>query len=607
MIMNRIFTIISGIAFSLLILIVVSCKKDFLDKAPDDDLTIDQVFANRDYANNFLTNIYSSMPDDMVWPDNKDNPFHGAADELKQGHQPSFCNKMVAGSWDPNSTDINPWRRNYEGLRKANLFIENIDKVPLDQYYTSQDRERQKGEAIFMRAFFHFLLIRVYGPVPIADSSMSMSADFKAIRRQPIEKCVEYIISECDKASALLPPRVTAATEYGRATRIASLALKARTLLYMASPLFNGNPDYANFKDNEGVQLFPRYSATWWQRAADAAKACIDQAEAAGYGLYTSGDPIKSYQELFYANNNKEVFFARNEGTYDAFDVYSEPGSLGGFGLHGPTQDIVDDYEMANGTRPITGYTSDHSPIINPLSGYTETGFTTEAGPKGLYVAGTSNMYVNREPRFYASIHFSGAPWKTRTNGLEFWAKGADGHDVAGAGKSFTFTGYLLKKMADPNFVMNPRKVTLRTWIYFRLGEQYLNYAEAMNEAQGPLADVYKYVNLVRNRAGLPGLPGLPGGLSKEDMRECIHHERRIELAFESHRYFDCHRWKISEVTDNGYIYGMDIYVGTTKTDPAFYKRKTVERRVFEKRHYLWPMLKSETDKNPNLVQNPGW
>jgi hypothetical protein len=377
-------------------------------------------------------------------------------------------------------------------------------------------------------------------------------------------------------------------------------------LLYMASPLFNGNPDYANFKDQEGVQLFPGYSAAWWQRAAEAAKACIDQAETAGHALYTSSgnDPVKNYQELFYVNNNKEVLFARNEGTYDGFDVYSEPGSLGGFGLHGPTQDIVDEYEMANGLRPITGYTGDHSPVINPLSGYTETGFTETASPKGLYIAGTSNMYVNREPRFYASIHFSGAPWKTRTGGLEFWAKGVDGKEAAGSGKSFSYTGYLLKKIADPNFVMNPRKVTLRTWIYFRLGEQYLNYAEALNEAQGPVTDVYKYVDLIRSRAGLPGLPG---GLSKEEMRERIRHERRIELAFESHRYFDCRRWKISEVTDNTNIYGLDVYVGNSIKDPAFYKRKPVERRIFQKKHYLWPMLKSETDKNPNLVQNPGW
>lgn len=591
--------------FLLLIFIGLSCKKEFLDKAPDDDLTLEKVFANRDYANNFLSNVYSHLPDELVWPDNRDNPFHGAADELKEGYQISFCNLMTAGAWDPTSTQINPWKKNYEGLRKANLFIENIDKVPLDQFYTAQNRERQKAEAIFLRAFFHFLLIRVYGPVPITDSSMTMATDFKTIRRQPVEKVVSFIVSECDKAAAILPPRITENTEYGRPVRSAALALKARVLLYMASPLWNGNPDYANFKDNEGNRLFPDYDASRWQAAATAAKACIDQTEAAGYGLYYSpgNNPIKNYQELFYVNNNREVFFAFNDGFYDAFDVYCEPRSLNGFTLHAPTQDQVDQYEMANGLRPITGYNGDHSPIINPLSGYTETGFSPAAGPENLYVAGTSNMYVNREPRFYASIHFSGAIWKTRTSGLEFWFKGADGKGGAGGG-SYTYTGYLLKKMADPNFVYAPRRQTQRTWIYFRLGEQYLNYAEALNEAQGPVADVYKYVNLIRARSGLPGLPG---GLGKEEMRERIRHERRIELAFETHRYFDCHRWKISETVDNGNIYGLNIFVGESKTDASFFVRKPVERRIFEKRHYLWPMLKSETDKNPDLVQNPGW
>ncbi|MEC5145277.1 RagB/SusD family nutrient uptake outer membrane protein [Chitinophaga sp. 180180018-2] len=604
--------IISSLMFLFFLFMIISCKKDFLDKAPDDDLNIDQVFANRDYANNFLSNIYAQLPREAIWADNAENPYHGAADELKQHYPRSFCNNMTSGTWDPNSTDINPWARNYGALRKANLFIEHIDKVPLDQYYTQAARDRQKGEAIFLRAFFHFLLVRVYGPVPIADSSVSLDANFKAIRRQPMDKCVAYIVSQCDQAAALLPARITEGTEYGRVPKSAALALKARVLLYMASPLFNGNPDYANFKDDEGNRLFPDYQASRWQAAADAAKDCINQTEAAGYGLYFSAgnNPVKNYQELFYINNNKEVLWANNEanyynqGFYDGLDVYNETISLSGFALHSPTQDMVDQYEMANGLRPITGYTSDHSPIINPLSGYTETGFTNSPGPNNLYVAGTSNMYVNREPRFYASINFSGAVWKTRTNGLEYWFKGADGK-LAGGSDHFVETGYLLKKLSDPNFVWRPvEKTTLRTWIYFRLGEQYLNYAEALNEAQGPVPDVYKYINLIRNRAGLPGLPA---GLSKDDMRERVHHERQIELAFESQRYFDNHRWKMSEITDNTNIYGLNIYAGESKTDPAFFKRRVVERRIFQKKHYLWPMLKTETDKNPKLVQNPGW
>lgn len=603
--------LVKSMMVTLLLFVTASCKKDFLNKAPDDDLTIDKVFGNRDYAQNFLSNIYASLPKEQRQVDNdtKGNPYIGASDEMDQFYAPSFSNSMNAGSWNPTSYGNNlpdPWTENYNAIRKTNIFIENIDKVPLDDFFTEALRSRFKGEAIFLRAYFHFLLIRVYGPVPISDHTIPLTADLKSIRRDPIDKCVAFITSECDKAAALLPARITSDIDYGRPAKSVCLALKARTLLYMASPLWNGNPDYTGLVDDKGTHLFPGFAASRWQDAANAAKACIDQTEAAGYGLYTSAtnDPVKNYQEIFYVNNNKEAFFSYNAGLFNDHDVYSEPLSLLGFTLNAPTQDLVDDYEMANGTRPITGYNADHTPIINPQSGYTETGFTADADPGGKYVAGTSNMYVNRDPRFYATIHFSGDIWKSRTNGLEFWFNGADGKKAAGSG-NYSKTGYLVKKLCNPSFVWRPVvQSVLRTWVLFRLGEQYLNYAEALNEAQGPVGDVYRYVNLIRARSGMPGLPA---GLSQSDMRERIRHERRIELAFETQRYFDCHRWKIAEQTDNTYIYGMNILAGTSKTDPAFFVRTIVEKRVFEKKHYLWPMQKRETDKNPNLVQNPGW
>jgi len=586
----------------------VSCKKDFLNKAPDNDLSIAQVFQNKDYAQSFLSDIYASLPIEHRWVDNdpNGNPFVGASDELEQGYAPSFSNSMNTGAWNQNTYIVDPWTSNYTGIRKACIFIENIDQVPLDNQFTSDMRTRLKGEALFLRAYFHFLLIRVYGPVPIVNSTVPLSADFNAIRRNSIDSCVSFITSECDKAAALLPDRITDETEYGRPAKSVCLALKSRALLYMASPLWNGNPDYTGIKDDKGTQLFPNYDASRWQTAATAAKACIDQAAAAGYALYTSAtsDPVKNYQELFYTNNNQEVFFSFNCGYFNDHDVYSEPLSLLGFTLNAPTQDLVDDYEMANGTQPILGYnTTDHSPVINPVSGYTEAGFTAAAGPDNLYVAGTSNMYVNRDPRFYASIQFSGAIWKSRTDGLEFWYNGADGKLAAGSG-DYTKTGYLVKKICNPDFSWVPLRSILRTWILFRLGEQYLNYAEALNEAQGAVSDVYKYVNLIRARSGMPALPS---GLSQDDMRTRIHHERRIELAFEAARYFDCHRWKIAETTDNTNVYGLNIYAGASKTDPAFFKRVPVELRVFQKKHYLWPMQQREIDKNPNLVQNLGW
>lgn len=611
---------------SLMLFTGLSCKKNFLDKTPDGDLTQEQVFTNPTWAEQYLTNIYSHLPTENRMVDNPgggdqapSNPFTGASDEMEMSYDPNFSNNMNVGNWTPADYVQDFWSKYYIAIRKANVFLENIDKLaPSDQAPASKI-SRWKGEAIFLRAFYHFLLIRVYGPVPIMDKTVSLDADFLTYKRDPIDKCVSFITSECDKAGALLDPRIAAANDYGRPDKTTALALKARVLLYMASPLWNGgNSDLTSLKNKDGGRLFPDYDATRWQTAATAAKACIDQAEGVGHKLYRSAtnDPAKNYWETFYVNFNDEVFFTRNDPDYNNIDTYSEPRGMPGafWPLQTPTQDMVDEYEMANGTRPILGYNADMTPVINPQSGYTETG--QAATGTANYVAGTRNMYVGREPRFYASIMFTGEKYKqsppqNRTTPLQFWKLGIDGRPTA-SGDNYSKTGYLLQKLTNPAFVMQPKADPIRTWVFFRLGEQYLNYAEALNEAQGPVGDVYKYVNMIRDRSGLPGLTA---GLSKESMRDAIRHERRIELAFETHRYFDTHRWMIAETVDNKFIYGLDVN-GVVTVSPsvpyniasdAFYKRTVIEKRVFQKKHYLWPIQQREIEKNRNLVQNPGW
>jgi len=446
--------------------------------------------------------------------------------------------------------------------------------------------------------------MRVYGPIPIASSSSSLSDNFLEIRRQPLEDCIEFIVSECDKAAELLPIKVLSQGEHGRITRAAALALKARVLLYAASPLWNGNPSYSSFADKEGVFLFPRTpDQNKWKVAYEAAKECIDESLQGGYEIYRleNTDPVKACQDLFLVNHNNEILLARNIGPSLVFERASGPLNNGGFSAYCPTQEIVDAYEMENGTHPILGYNPNSSPIINPLSGYTESGFVATAHAKGHYPAGVSNMYVNRDPRFYANIHFSGSIWKGRV--LEFWRTGLDGRGAGG--QNYTSTGYLIKKFADLNVDIPANRTALKTWVFFRLGEQYLNYAEALNEFQGPVSDVYLYVNQIRKRAGMPPLQS---GLTKEEMREKIRHERRIELAFETHRYFDLRRWKLAEIVDNKDVYGMNIQSGSSLQDVEFYKRTRVETRVFDApKHYLWPIYQYEINRNNNLVQNPQW
>ena len=610
--------IITTIIFASLF-VFSSCKKDFLDKTPDGDLTQEQVFTNPTYAEQYLTNIYTGLPSELQLVDNPApnsapyNPFTGASDEMEMSYEPNFTNNMNIGNWNPTSNVDDIWGQSYIAIRKANIFLENIGQLQPSPLAPAAKINRWRGEAIFLRAFYHFLLIRVYGPVPIIDKSVGLDADFLDYKRKPIVDCVNFITSQCDSAVDLLEPRITAANDYGRPDQTTALALKARVLLYMASPLWNGG---TSLTDKDGLELFPGHDDSRWQTAGTAAKACIDQAESVGHKLYRSpsDNPEFNYQEIFYNNFNDEVFWTRDDPGYQNIDAYSEPRGMPGafWPLQTPTQNIVDDYQMANGTQPILGYNADMTPIINPLSGYNETG--QAAVETDDYVAGTRNMYVGREPRFYASIMFTGQKYKwgppqNRTTPLEFWKLGLDGRPFS-TGDNYSKTGYMLKKLTNPAFVMSPKADPIRVWIFFRLGEQYLNYAEALNEAQGPIADVYKYVNLIRERAGLPDLAP---GLSKDNMREAIHHERRIELAFETHRYFDTHRWMTAQAIDDKNIYGLNINGMVSDSEPYtmssddFYKRTVVEKRVFETKHYYWPIPQSEIEKNQDLVQNPGW
>lgn len=589
--------VIGFITSLLCIFLTVSCEKDFLDKTPDEDLTEADIFQDRGLIEDYLTATYFNLPIEFNFANDWGlNPYVGAADEMDMPFSNVFANLMNSGGWGTESVGNNPtpdiWNNAYKGLRKTNIFIKNID----DASISDSDKRSYKGEAIFLRAFYNFLLVRLYGPVPIFNEAVDPAFDFSTISRTPLVECVDLIVKDCDEAADLLSLALPE-NKYGRASAASALALKSRVLLYLASPLFNGNPDYQNMVNAQGNKLFPTADPNRWQIAADAAKSCIDESEAAGYKLFESSNPYLSYQQLFIVPHNSEILFSRNLAAFDRSERLTSPSSLGGWSGLCPIQNMLDDYEMVNGEQPISGYDSDGQPDINPNSGYTEVGFATEAHPEGYYPAGISNMFVDRDPRFYASINFQGQEWRGRI--LDFRAGAPDGQSP---GPDYSTTGYLIRKFSDPNVDIIKGQFSLKAWIFFRLGEQYLNYAEALNEAQGPIADVYKYVNLIRSRVNMPALPQ---GLSKDEMRKKIWHERRIELAFETERYFDTRRWKIAEEELAGPIYGMNV---TDRDLEGFLTRTFVENRVFvAPKHYLWPIPQSEINKNQNLVQNVGW
>lgn len=581
-----------------------SCE-DYLDKTPDEDMTIDDIFGSEIWTRNYLAHVYSWIPTEANFADDGGlwrSPFVGGCDEMEIAFGGAFSHEINSGAW--NAVNINRvpiWNETYMATRKVNMFLENIDKVPT----IPAQKNQWRGEGHFLRAYFHFLSFRAYGPIVLLDHTLKFSDDLLSYTRRPIEECVDFMVADCDSAAMLLPSKMPD-VELGRATKVAALALKSRILLYAASPLYNGNPDFINFADSTGLHLFPQtYDPQKWVKAAEAAKECIQTAEAAGYKLHQSvtNDPVLSYAETFLLNWNEEILFAKNLDRYAHHFRCADPISLAGFSILNPTQEMVDAYEMEDGSTPILGYTDDGlTPIINPNSGYREEGYAAE-GKAGRYPEGVRNMFVNREPRFYASINFPGQYWKGHE--LQLWYDGIDGRRFAGS--DYCKTGYLMRKMMNENNRWSPWIVEQCTWVIFRLAEIYLNYAEALNESSAsPSSDVYKYVNLVRNRAGLPNLPQ---GLSKEEMREKIKHERRIELAFETHRFFDVRRWKDAAVSENRPIHSLNIFAGAHKQDDAFYKRVKVEDRIFNSpKHYFFPIEQNEINKNvANLMQNPGW
>ena len=602
------------LALAAIVLASASCEK-FLDQAPDESLTIKDVFSNRIYTRDFLTHTYSWTPTEANMADDGGawrNPYTAGCDEMECAYGGAYGHQINNGGWNP--TDISRtqvWSESYMALRKVNMFLENVDNCPA----ADEEKRRWKGEAYFLRAWFHFLAFRAYGAIPITDHAFDPNEDMMSVRRSPADEVVKFIVADCDRAAELLYDMDKwPSTDTGRATRLSALGLKSRALLYIASPLYNGATMFAELKDPiDGTPLLSQtYDKEKWKTAADAAIECINIAKQSGRSLYNKypEDPVKNYQNIFNDNWNDEILWAKNIGTYDHWLNCSDPVSFGCFSILNPTQEMVDAYEMEDGSTPITGYTNDGlTPIINKMSGYVEEGFAEEEY-EGRWQKGVSNMYTHREPRFYASINFAGSIWKTtrssnwtepHTN--EFWFKGMDGKNNAGS--DYCKTGYLMKKLHYPSRV--PWQYTPQMmWVYIRLGEIYLNAAEAINEYYGP-ADAYQYINAIRTRAGLPELES---GLSQDQMRDKIKHERRIELAFEVHRFFDVRRWLNGPETQGVPIHSMNIWEGEHMQDPAFYKRIKVEDRVFEApKHYFFPVEQKEIDKHEKreLVQNLGW
>jgi hypothetical protein len=618
---------------SLLIIVSISACQDYLDVVPDNIATIEDAFVDRASAERFLATCYNYIPN---FGDPWVNPGTAAGDEIWFNEEivgSSFNSALIArGMQNSSEPHLNYWDGQGRGeplfvaIRDCNIFLENINKPhDLGDY----ERKRWIAEVKFLKAYYHFLLFRMYGPIPLIRENLPIYTDTEEVLvyREPVDDVVDYIVELIDEATPDLPESLMSqTTEYGRITRAVSLAIKARVLNLAASPLFNGNPDFTMLVDNRGIQLFnSTYDPNKWQLAAEAAKQAIDTA------LYVNHSLVNSYvtqtvlseaieresiiRSIVTSRNNPEVIWAstasRFTDTYQRMCVplmisvtSSNPVSQ----FYAPTLRMAELFYTKNGVPIDEDNDFDYANRFKLRTAITEENDFIRSGEQ------TALLHFDRESRFYANIAFDRGTYfldptfyYVQTRAGELATKRNQGE--------FSATGYFAKKLIHPRTALTTNWLTIEYAYPFpiiRLGDLYLLYAEALNEVKSaPDQEVYQYVDLIRERAGLPGVleswtqhsnqPDKP--TSKEGMREIIKQERLIELAFEGQRYWDLRRWKDAEELLNKPIRGWNI----SGKGLNFYNVTTLFLPTYNFNHYLWPIKEAEIIKNPNLVQNPGW
>lgn len=546
--MIYILTAASGLVFQ-------ACD-DFLDRAPGLNLDEDKVFKNFESANGFHADIYTSLSKGFnVLGSFEPAPIACATDEADSRFGWHTSNSFNMGAYDGIDDQI---AHNYEGIRKANVFLSKKDIIP----FPGEDvKKRMIGEAYFLRAFFFHEIIKRYGGMPNLNDKILYPNDDLNAPRNTYSECVDAILKDLEQAILNLPAKMPD-NEQGRATKGAAMALKSRVLLYAASPLWDGE-----ISNSDKWTLAYKAASDVLNLTAEGSKV---------YLLYDRGNKADDYEKVFLLRpdeGNTEVIFWYNdlpvEFSKTEIKVWAPAGDdFGGSGAVAPTQNFVNLYEMANG-----------KPITDPESGYDP-----------------QNPYEGRDPRFYKTIIYNGCVWQGITAELYMGGK----HRL---NKEKSKTGYYVRKYLPESVTEKSSNKSYHNWIYLRLAEVYLNYAEALNETLSvPSTDVYNAVNAVRKRSGMPNLPS---GLSKDAMRERIKNERAIELSFEEHRWWDVRRRLDGEKYFDGPMYEMEI---TKNDDGTFiYNEVEFEDRIFTSKMNLYPIPKSEMDKNSLYKQNPGW
>lgn len=622
-----------------------SCN-DYLDVTPEGTATLESAFSMRQHTLRYLYTCYSYLPTnylgstleimgcDDVWV--SDNPYNNLGISRN-------ANKVARGMLTPSNNLMGTWESYYTAIRDCNNFLEGIEKNVVPDLL-EWEKTQWIAEVKALKSFYHFMLLRQYGPIPIIKKNLPVSTDVASVQvaRNTVDEVVDYIVELLDEAIPSLPASVISEiSDLGRITLPIASTIKAEVLVLAASPLFNCNTEFASMSNKDGTHLFPQDESKRvekWQRAAsacmDALRICVDSL---GMELYTYlGDPRynlsdtimqqMTLRQAFCEEWNNEVIWADTKAWVSSLQHYCLPRLNPLFAIepsmHQPFSvplQIAKTFYSNNGIPIEEDVQWDYSTLYNLRRASKEEGLYIRTGGE------TSRLNFDREPRFYAWLGFPQGIWygagkydDSKPSDLYIYPE-IRGYRI---GSTMSMekepTGYVPKKWIHYQ-TLQPANLQVSVnnyiWPKYRLAELLLYAAEAINEAensQNARIEAMKYIDMVRIRAGLKTVEeswrNFSNNPNKWDtqagLREIIQHERLIELSMEGKRFWDLRRWKIAREVLNNPIQGWSLF----NTDNAeIYKPMNIYNQTFGLKNYFWPISENELTRNTNLVQSIGW
>lgn len=596
-----------------LLFLLPGCFEDILDKTPLDKYSDADLWTDINLADAYLVRSY-----DLLASGYSPAILMSVTDEIRFEFTWGPQN-YVQGAITPDNTlpwqsgwatgEFPNWSKNFENIQVLNIFLKNIDQLP--EAYPEVEREsiRQraeilKGEALFLRAFCYAQLAMTYGGVPLIGEAFDREDDYLSITRASFQETIDFITNDCNEAASILLDKNEMLL--GRATKGAALALKSRVLLFAASDLTadgNAPNDLVGYNNPDRMAL--------WTQAKSAAKEVMDLGiyELADFGAPDKAAIAQNYYDFFRQkdlSNNEIIWgkmYSKAVGAASQMNLWNGANGNNNWAGHNPTQNLVDTYQMEDGSDFFDHY------MVDPNGFYINTSDTYQE----------ENIYKNRDPRFYGTVLYDSAIWQSRfpnlanrdplgiydrrtritiENGVEVSKiYGIDTRQGPIEAWNGSFTGYIMKKLLDDEIIGKDERND-NVYIEFRFAEIILNYAEASLEL-GETAEAATYINAIRNRSGMPDFTG--------DIEDALRYERQIELAFEGQRWYDIRRWKVLEekLTD---AMGIDITeINEDGNISTTWKQILAEGRSVDPKMYWVPIPTDEINKAPQLEQNPGY